>query len=238
MSDPAPLFAALDATWPAARQFSLPPWKIREGRGGGKRVTAAEASEDASGEDIAAAEQAMTALGQPCLFTLRGASGPLDALLAERGYRLSDPTLIRTCPLAVLLNDHPPPVSAFTVWEPLQIMRDIWAEGGIGPDRIAVMERVAGAKTGLFGRSANKPAGVGFVALSGDTAVVHAFEVRDTAPRLGTARNMMLAAAHWAAARGAQTMALAVTESNLAANSLYESMGLTTVSRYHYRIKE
>ncbi|TMV56955.1 GNAT family N-acetyltransferase, partial [Thioclava sp. BHET1] len=37
------IFAALDASWPAAALHHAGPWLIREGRGGGKRVSAATA---------------------------------------------------------------------------------------------------------------------------------------------------------------------------------------------------
>ena len=51
------------------------------------------------------------------------------------------------------------------------------------------------------------------------------------------ARNMMRAAAIWAQNHGATTLALAVTRSNVSANALYSSLGMTVVGYYHYRIK-
>jgi len=235
---PAALFAALEATWPAAHTTTMPPFVIRDGAGGGKRVSAASATGVVRADDIESAETAMRALGQPSLFTLRDRADPLDALLAARGYRMVDPTVIRACAIESLTAHHPPPLSAFTLWEPLQIMRDIWAEGGIGPARLAVMDRVTGPKTGLFGRSKDTPAGTGFVALHGAIAMVHALEVRPDFRRQGTARHMILAAAHWAAGQGARSVALAVTTGNEAANALYASLGMPFWARYHYRLKD
>ena len=37
----ADLFAAVDATWPAAEDTQVGGWTIRDGRGGGQRVSAA-----------------------------------------------------------------------------------------------------------------------------------------------------------------------------------------------------
>ncbi|WP_226780231.1 GNAT family N-acetyltransferase [Oceaniglobus trochenteri] len=233
---PEALFATLEATWPAARRVALPPFEIRDGRGGGKRVSAAIATETVADDDIEAAEHAMAALGQAPLFMLRRADDPLDGMLAARGYRIADPTVIRACPIKALTAQRPPPVSAFTIWEPLQIMRDIWAGGGIGAARLEVMNRVTAARTGVLGRSADKPAGAAFIALHDDIAMVHAVEVRPESRRLGTARHMMLAAAHWAAEQGARDIAVAVTEANAAANALYASLGMPVCAKYHYRI--
>src|SRR5690606_36099635 len=177
---------------PAARTTAMPRLLIRDGERGGKRVPAASAAGPVTAGDIALAEQAMTALGQPLLFAIRDATDPLDALLAGQGYRVVDPTVIRACAIETLTRHHPPRISAFTLSEPLQIMRDIWAEGGIGPARLAVMERVTGPKTAQLGRSNVKPSGAGFVALEGAIAMVHAIEVRENSRRQGAARNMML----------------------------------------------
>ena len=40
---PATLQAAMDATWPAAAMHRAGPWMLRNGAGGGKRVSAATA---------------------------------------------------------------------------------------------------------------------------------------------------------------------------------------------------
>ncbi|NCO20745.1 MAG: GNAT family N-acetyltransferase [Rhodobacterales bacterium] len=235
---PAVLFAVLDATWPAARTVALPAFLIRDGQGGGKRVSAAQATGAVDAADLAAAEQAMQALGQPPLFILRRADDPLDAVLADHGYRVVDPTVIRGCAVETLTALPLPRVAAFALWEPLQIMRDIWAEAGIGPARLAVMQRVTGPKTAVLGRSHDKPAGVAFVALHGDIAMVHALEVRVASRRQGTARHMMICAARWAAGQGARQIALAVTEANTGANALYASLAMPVRAKYHYRIKD
>lgn len=227
------LLAALEATWPAASARGAHGFLIREGRGGGKRVSAATATGDAP--DIDAAIAAMQDLGQPALFMIRAGETALDADLAARGLAVADPTALYAAPVSRLLADVPR-VTVFDIWEPLAVMEEIWAEAGIGPARLAVMHRAAGPKTALFGRIENRPAGVGFLALDREVAMIHALEVRPEARRKGLARHMLRHAAAWSARHGATHLGLAVTRANKGANALYASLGMDVVGGYHYRI--
>lgn len=242
--DRARLFAAVDGTWPAAAMIEAGPWTLREGRGGGKRVSAASLRGAWHEDDIAAAEKAMRLLGQEPLFMIRpdadGAQGALDtaldAALQARGYQVVDPVHIRLCPLAALTDRALPPVTAFTIWEPLEIMYEIWQQGGIGPARFAVMERVRGPRTAVFGRLTDQPAAVGFAAVHDGIAMVHALEVLPAHRGKGLGRWMMRAAALWAAGAGAEWMAVLCTRQNVAANALYAGLGMAVVGDYHYRM--
>ncbi len=234
MNAAAHLMQVCDATWPAARVVQSGPWTLREGRGGGKRVSAATANTPEAAADIPGAEAAMRALGQRPLFQIRGEDAALDTALAERGYAKVDPTILRAAPIAKLIDKPVPRVTAFAIWEPLAIMAEIWRAGGIGPERLAVMAR-AGLKTGILGRANDKPAGVAFAGLHGETCMVHALEVLPRSRRQGVAGWMMRAAAFWAHQNGAQQMAVLVTEANRGANTLYEALGLYPVGGYHYR---
>lgn len=226
------LVAALDATWPAQRVEARDGWCLRYGAGGGKRVSAA--SPLGMGGDIALAEGWMRAQGQRPLFRLGPADVALDAALEERGYRELDPTIIMVAPVD-RLAEKPPHVSLFDIWPPLAIMRDIWAEGGITAPRLAVMERASAPKSGLIARIDDRAAGVGFVALHGPIAMLHAVEVAPGARRKGVGGIMLRGAAYWAKGQGANWLALAVTEANAAARALYEGAGMEIVTRYHYR---
>lgn len=232
------LYAVTEATWPPARTETTGPFVIREGKGGGKRVSAATATGQVAARDLPEAEAAMRALGQVPLFQIRAGDDALDALLAGQGYRIVDPVNLYAAPLGTLTVDRPPRVTTFAIWEPLEIMREIWAEGGIGPGRLAVMARVAGPKTGLFGRHADQPAATGFVAIHDGIAMVHALEVHARHRRAGMGRHMMLEAAHWAQGLGAHHLSVICTQANVAANGLYASMGFDLVGQYHYRQKD
>lgn len=230
------LYAVTEATWPPADRMPAGPWILRNGAGGGKRVSAATASGDWREEDLAAAETAMQMLGQDALFMIREGETVLDAALDAREYEIIDPVNLWLCPIERLTDKRVPRVTAFAVWEPLAIMRDIWAAGGIGRDRIAVMDRADVPKTGLLGRINDKPAGAAYCAISDQIAMVHALEITPQHRRKGLAAWIMRQAAQWAKANGAVWMSVLCTQANDGANGLYASLGMQVVGQYHYRI--
>lgn len=231
------LLAAAEATWPAAARHPAGAFLVREGRGGGQRVSAATAEGNWTDADIDAAEKMHAALGQTPLFMVREGEAALDAALAARGYRPGDRVSIRTCAIAALTAAPAEPMAGFAVWPPLAIMHDLWAEGGIGPARIAVMDRVAGPKTAILGRVKDRASGVAFVAVAGETALLHALYIVPDLRRQGSAVKIVRAAAHWAQHHGAKRFSVLVTEANTAANALYASLGMEIVGQYHYRSK-
>lgn len=229
------ILSLLDATWPAAALSRAGAFTIREGQGGGSRVSAATVEGPFGPEDISAAEAAQDALGQTNLFMILDGQDAIDDALAARGYRVKDPVVIYAAPTETLADPAPDPMSAFTIWPPLEIMRDLWAEGGIGPARLAVMDRAAGPKTAIMGRVRDRVAGAAFVAVVENRAMLHALHVPPNLRRQGSAVNMMRKAAIWAQDRGATELFLAVTRANEAANALYASLGMRIVENYHYR---
>ncbi|MFN3936345.1 MAG: GNAT family N-acetyltransferase [Gemmobacter sp.] len=231
----ADLFAALEATWPAAAVRREGDWLIRDGQGGGKRVSAATAAGPGATAQIGAMESAQAALGQPSLVMIRPGDGALDTALADRGYRRVDPTVL----LAIAAGSlrPPAPMTTFPVWPPFQVIRDLWAEAGIGPARQAVMERSSDPRCAIMGRAQDRVAGAGFVAVARRIAMMHALEVRPDFRRQGTADNIMRRACIWAQDHAADWLCVAVTEANTAARALYASLGLRAVDNYHYRMR-
>jgi len=227
----------MDATWPAAARHRVGPWQVRQGAGGGKRVSCVTAETAWVPADVALAEEACAQLAQPPLFLVHPDDGPLDAMLAARGYRLVDPVRVYAIDTATLAW----PVARLTasaLWPPLAIMADIWASGGVGPARMAVMDRVRGERTAILGRCRDRAAGCAFVAIDGDAAMLHALYIQPLARRQGTAVNMMRAAANWSQDHGAERLFLAVTAANAPACTLYASLGMQIVGQYHYRLLE
>lgn len=228
------LYEVSERTWPPARRFELGPWTLREGQGGGKRVSAATARGKVDETDIAEAESGMRNMGQPPLFMIRNGEDALDAMLAQRGYGIVDPVVMYTLPL-VRLTDRPiPRVTAFALWEPLAIMRELWAAGGVGPERLAVMDRAA-TKTAILARWSEKPAGVAFAAVHDGVCMVHAVEVPSPHRRQGVAGWIMRRAAFWGQAQGADHLAVLCVEDNAGASGLYRALGFSEAGRYHYR---
>lgn len=231
------LYDVCARTWPAAREMRVGPWIIRDGQGGGQRVSAATAEGAVAEGDLAAAEAEMAALRQPGLFMVRAGETELDDMLAANGYTVKDPVNLYQCPITHLMDVEIPRVTAFTIWEPLQIMHDIWASCGIDAARYAVMQRSTCAKTGLLGRWNDQPAGAGYVAISEGIAMVHALEILEHQRGQGVGKWLMRRAADWASAQGATHMSVICTQANDAANGLYTSLGMTLTGSYHYRIK-
>lgn len=225
----------VDGTWPAARFERLGPFLLRQGQGAGSRVSAASAIGPVTPCDIDTAEAAMLAMGQKRIFCLRPGDEALDEMLAQRGYGILDPVNIYACPVEQLTDQPVPRVMVFTLWEPLAIMREIWAQGGIGPARLAVMERAKGPKTGLLLRHHDQPAGAGFVAIHDGVAMLHALEILPAHRRQGLGKWAMRAAAFWALDNGAHTLSVICTKANTGANALYGSLGMDIEGEYHYR---
>ncbi len=231
------LYGAIDGTWPCARAILAGPWLLREGGGGGQRVSCATAEGDWTPGDLAAAETTMGMLGQRALFMVRAGETALDAALQGAGYDLVDPVNLWIAPSASQTRHDMPRVTTFAVWPPLAIMHEIWAEAGIGPARLRIMERADGPKTGILGRLSDKPAGTAFCAIHDDIAMVHALEIRPDHRGRGLGKWMMRRAAEWAQTHGAGWMAVLCLADNAHANGLYASLGYECVGQYHYRIK-
>lgn len=229
------VFDVIDATWPAARILKSGPWLLRDGQGGGKRVSAATAEGPVCRADIALAETGLADLGQSPLFMVRAGEDTLDRMLAGCGYQIIDPVTVYACPVTQLTDVRLPRVTVFEIWEPLAIMAEIWAMGGIGPARIDVMRRAPGPKTTLLGRLNEHPAAAAYVGMHGSIAMVHAIEVLEHQRRQGMGAWIMRAAAFWAAKQGADTVTVMCTDANLGANRLYASLGMHVVGHYHYR---
>ena len=228
---------AMERTWTPAARARVGPWMIRDGQGGGQRVSATTAEADFESDDLPMAEAAMRELNQPPLFMVRSGEDRLDAMLKQHGYRVVDPVFLYSAPTEQFTQTPVPPVSAFQIWPPLAIMADIWAASGVGPARLAVMDRVSGPKTSILARQTDQPAGTAFVGIHGDIALIHAIEVLPALRRQGVARNIFRSAGHWAQKYGAKWLGLAVTRANEGANSLYASLGMQVVGNYHYRKK-
>lgn len=229
-------FEAIENTWPAARRWQEGAWMLRDGAGGGKRVSAATLIATDEPIDLATAEIAMEQIGQQRLFMVRTDQQDLDALLENSGYRIIDPVNIYTAPVERIAEVAPPRLSAFDLWPPLAIQTEIWAAGGIGPARLDVMARAASPKSALFGRHDGRPAATGFVSIYDSIAMVHALEVRADCRRQGVGRNLTRHAAKWARSNDATCIAVLCTRENEAANGLYTSMGFKQLGGYHYRV--
>lgn len=228
------LYDACDSTWPAAMTTRHGPWTIREGRGGGKRVSAATVNGDVDLDQIKEAELVMKKLGQTPLFMIREGDDHIDLQLKDRGYSIVDPVNMYSISVDQLTDIPIPRVTTFCVWEPLAIMAEIWKLGGIGPERLEVMER-AKVKTSILARWNEKPAGAAFAAISKRVCMVHGVEILAHQRKQGVGKWIMRQAGFWAQQNGAREVAVLCVKKNVGANALYQSLGFTNRASYHYR---
>jgi GNAT superfamily N-acetyltransferase len=222
------LYDVIDATWPAASVTLHRGWLIRDGQGGGKRVCAAcKVKPDAR---IKHAESAMVEICQDRLFMIRNGQQKLDESLASLGYDLIDPVVLLAAPLYSLNKDE----IGQSCDAPNAAMSKLWAAGGIGTERLAVMERALGPKTYIT----IKDKAVAYVAIHNGIAMAHAVEVGARCRRQGLGRAIMHQVAAWAEQKGADYLSVITVMDNTAARTLYQTLGMTEVGHYHYRIKK
>ena len=169
---------------------------------------------------------------------VRDGEEELDHILQAESYKTIDAVNIYCVSSEELSRPNPPRLSMFDIWEPLEIQKDIWAQGGIGRDRVAVMERAKCAKTSLLMRWDNHPAGTAYIGVYKGVGMVHALEILPQQRRKGVGALAMRHAAIWALSQTASHMSVICTKENKAANALYASLKMRLVGGYHYRIKE
>lgn len=230
------LYAACEGTWPPARIWEAHGATLRDGQGGGKRVSAATTDQVSGPDALSQLEHDMRDVGQSPLFMIREGDDVLDQTLAANGYDVIDPVNMYLAPIDALTDRPIPPVTCFEIWPPLAMMAEIWSQGGIGADRLAVMDR-AKTKTGILARWNEKPAGVAFAGLHQHICMVHAVEVLTHQRRQGVAQWMMRKAAVWAQQNGAEWISVLCVKENVPANRLYQRLGFEASGAYHYRIK-
>lgn len=225
---------AFETTWPAAEYADTGGFRVGRGLGAGGRVSSARVIGPWTADDIAAVEDISRNWDQPPMFRVLDEDAPLAAALQQAGYRSEKPTVNMSAPLDGLTDIPIPPVTTFSVWPPLAIQREIWVAGNIGPARQAVMDHADLPKTSILGRTNDRAAGTGFVAIANQVAMIHAVEVRAEWRRRGLAGWMIREAAFWARDNGATRMGLAVTRANTGAIAAYRGLGFQEVAAYSY----
>lgn len=232
MPDSTRLLSVLDRTWAPAEMVQTEGWTVRRGLGGGNRVSAASGS-----GDVSTAVAALAAMDQVPLFQLKPGQDDLDAQLQADGYQMHEPVVFYAAAVKDMVGEQSHMAAAYRCHCRPAIMEEIWRTGGIGPERLAIMDRVAVPKKLLLSRAGDRPAGAAFVGVDGDTAMIHAIEVLPQYRRKGSATLLLEVAARFAFEHGATWLTLAVTCANAEARALYERLGMQECGAYHYRIK-
>jgi ribosomal protein S18 acetylase RimI-like enzyme len=224
------IWDALHASWPPALQEPCGAFVFQESIEGGNRVNAARAHSSATSQDVDKIEARFSKRGRASIFKIRPNDAELDTILLGRNYVLIDETVCFTCSIDTLKRNGSTSFEAH--WPPTMSQVNLWQTAGIDAGRLVIMERVRIPKAAI-----STEGSVAFVAVHNDVAALHALEVAPDFRRQGKGRALVLAAAHWARAHGADTLALLVTQKNTAAIALYSSLGMQQAQGYHYRKK-
>jgi ribosomal protein S18 acetylase RimI-like enzyme len=233
------LIAALEAAWRPARAARVGGWLVRGDAAAGKRPSAVWALGDPGmplGDAIDAAERLQRGWGQRPLAQIGPADAALDAALAARGWTVAAPCRVLVAPCADVAARGLGGRMAVRVRCPLAALDELWAEGGIGPARRAIMETTPGPKEVLLLREDDRPAAACFVAVPGPIAGLSALHVAPPFRRRGVGAALCAAAAARAAEDGAAWLALAVEAANAPALALYARLGFADAFPYHYRV--
>ena len=240
----AALEAAAAAHWQAGETAALGGWRLRAAGGFTGRANSALPLGDPGLPPDAAAGQVTrwyAARRLPPMIVvpgpLAGPAGPLDELLAARGWTIrADPALVLTAPAAALAA-LPGAAQVELAAEPDEDWLALYRYRGQPLPAIA-RELLLSAPWQAFGsvRRGRATVAVGRVSVAAGWAGITAVEVSPGSRRagLGTAVTAALAAA--AAGRGAARLFLQVAEGNAAARALYARCGLRPAHRYHYRV--
>ena len=221
------LYETIDYTWPSASIQVNQGWLVKNGLGGGKRVSATLQLDPQA--NIKNAEKMMEALSQNYLFMIRENDSVLDYKLDKLGYDLIDPVVIFCSPISLIDKS----IKGVFHSKPNTIMKRIWLNGGVSSARLNIMKRTKVSKTFIL--IDNKA--VAFVAIHNDIAMFHALEVLKEYRREGLAKIIMQQINVWASTNGAKFISAVSVKGNIPARNFYLSIGMSEVGYYHYRLK-
>jgi N-acetylglutamate synthase len=225
--------------WPALESLDRDGWRLRFAGGYTKRANSINALRQDASTEIEALEAPYRRRGQSPIWRLSPLAPPaMDGLLAARGYRAIERSLMQRCPLhegfkadpEVTIHPAPTPawIAAFRTHSPVR------------PEHRASMERMLAAIAApagfAFVEKEGRPMAMAIGAVEGDHMGLFDVLVMPEARRQGLARRVTESLYAWAWGRGARFAYLQVVSTNAAAMPLYEAQGFRTVYAYEYRV--
>ena len=230
------------AGWPALESRDIAGWRLRFSGGYTKRansINALRKDAEIGSTMLAILESAYRDRDLPVVWRLSPlAPGGIADLLARRGYRAIERSLVQVCPLhagfaptpEVRIHPEPTPswIEAFRIHSPVR------------PDHHAIMRRMLTSIAAPVGfalvEEAGRPLAMAIGAVHGDHMGLFDVLVTPQARRRGLARRVTESLYAWAWDRGARFAYLQVVATNEAALPLYAAQGFRTVYEYEYRV--
>ncbi|MEO1328671.1 MAG: GNAT family N-acetyltransferase [Pseudomonadota bacterium] len=232
-------FDLLAATWPPEETARLGDWRLCRADGAGQRVCSAwPLSRDWRGlaDTVPGIEAWYRARGLAPMLQLPDGLGD-DAALIAQGYAVVGETAIVRLD-ATALAERPLRGTGspylIQVRAPLAALDELWAKGGVGGPRRAVIARAEPIGRIIALRLEHRLAGVVFVARLRKAACVHALHVAPWGRRRGAGHDLMVAAARWAVEAGAESLVFSVERANAPALALYQGLGAVEIGGYRY----
>jgi GNAT superfamily N-acetyltransferase len=225
--------------WPAVETRDVGGWRLRLSGGYTKRANSINALGPDFSTEIEALEAPFRDRGLMPAWRLTPLAPPeIAPLLAARGYRAIERSLLQVCPLherfeadpAVVVSPTPAPawIEAFAAHSPVK------------PEYRETMQRmlqtIAQPVGFAFVQHQGRPMAMAIGAVEGDHMGLFDVLVMPEARRQGLARRVTESLYAWAWERGARHAYLQVVATNAAALSLYAAQGFRTVYAYEYRV--
>jgi GNAT superfamily N-acetyltransferase len=228
--------------WPALETRDLAGWRQRFSHGYTKRANSINSLwfvANCNPEIISALEAPYFSLGLTPTWRLTPLAPPaVRPLLATRGYRAIERSLLQVCPLhagsaadaEVRIFPRPTPawVEAFCTYSP------------VPPRHRETMQRMLAAIAApagfAFVEVAGQPMAMAIGAIEGDHMGLFDVLVMPYARRRGLARRLTESLYAWAWGQGARFAYLQVVATNSAALPLYADQGFRTVYSYEYLV--
>ena len=226
--------------WPALESRDLAGWRLRFSHGYTKRANSINplgSEAQCSPEVIAALEGPYLTLGQTPTWRLTPLAPPaIRPLLAARGYRAIERSLLQVCPLHAgfaadaAVHIYPAPTAAW--------IEAFCLHSPVPPQHRETMQRMLAAiavPAGFaFVEEAGQPMAMAIGVVEGDHMGLFDVLVMPAARRRGLARRVTESLYAWAWGHGARFAYLQVVATNAAALPLYADQGFRTVYGYEY----
>jgi N-acetylglutamate synthase len=234
--------ASLNA-WPALEQVLLDGWLIRFSRGYTKRANSVNPLYPSAvplEEHVQRCEELYRARQQPCIFRLNSITAPgrLDQVLADRDYRVVDPSLVLQLDLESAHTLQP--LSRRLKEEPLDTWLDLYCRfHGLTRDQQftheTMLQRIPGGRLLASLPEGTEVAAIGLGVLGQDCFGLFDLVTAPTRRKRGNAAALVTAMLNWAQERGGKHAYLQVVETNIPARRLYKNLGFRELYRYWYR---
>jgi GNAT superfamily N-acetyltransferase len=230
------------AGWPALESRDVSGWRLRFSGGYTKRAN----SNNALGSDARIDPKVVDDLesiyrerGQPPIWRLSPlAPAGIADVLAARGYRAIERSLVQVCPFSRVFA--PAPEVAILAAPTEAWIEAFAAHSPVRPEHRDTMRRMLmaiAAPTGFaFVEESGRPMAMAIGVVSGDHMGLFDVLVMPEARRRGLARKVTESLYAWAWGHGARFAYLQVVATNSAAIPLYEAQGFRTVYSYEYRV--